>query len=1194
MVRTMLLLWLSLMCVTAAAAMPEKPQLRWIGVADGLPSSTINGLALDQGGYLWLATTDGLARYDGVGMRVWRHVADDPGSLPGNYISAVHVDTANRVWVAIEGRGLSMMDARRSGFRHFNKTLDPRIGSDDVWAIASRGNALWFGTYAGGLHRIVMHPDDRVESLSRYMPVEGDPTSLPDDTVVSLEFDASARLWVGTMAGLAVRRGRAFERVALPGRQPAPVIMSMTTDGDALWVGAASGLYRWEAGRWIEPRWSKLFEAPNAAFSVVADGGGGQWIASQRKLWRVAGDSAPVPVPIGSHGPALPVYQMLKQADGALWFPVAGVGLGFLRPDWQRVAQYSHEKDGLAGELQRALAPAAAGGVWLLGSRGELERLDATGKVHPIGDRLATVLQSRSPYSIVEDAAAVRWMGSRRALLRIDANGHLRQWLAGQQDGVPDGPITLLALAPDGTLWLAASGAGIQQRDATTGRVLTDIPAGAKHGLGAVDLEAIGFDADGGFWLAGAEGMRRWNARAAVFEAPPGIVDGDRVFGFAFDGPDALWLQRLSGLEHYRRESGQWRLVSKVGTALGIPSVEGSGLLLDSRGRVWLSSLRGLFRWDPSTRRTRAFGLADGLSSREFVDRAITLRPDGVLVAALADGGVAMVDTLAGDPAPRLPALHWDRVEVRRGTGWVRLDPGAAVTLLPQDQELRVQLRLLAFDDPRENHYSTRLEGTDPGWVAQGDTGERVFARLAAGDYTLRARASDANGNAAVERVLHFKVLPPWWQTPQARSGLLLLAALLAWLLAGLGRDRVRRRQQALLAAREHAVAREASLAKTRFLATLGHEIRTPMTGVLGMTELLSWTTLDPQQRGYAESIRGAGEHLLQLLDDALDLARVESGKLTLNKQPFDLRALVAEVVALTAPLAQRKGLSFKVEVAEGLPPAFHGDVVRVRQVLLNLLGNAIKFTEQGGIALAVRPCEPGMADPPPTAIGPAGLRFEVTDTGPGLSAGQQARLFRRFEQGDGVHTAARYGGSGLGLAICQELSAAMDGGVSVHSELGAGACFRVELPLAIAAFVPAQVSITVPSAPFPLQLLLVEDDPTVAATLAGLLDAQGHRVHHAAHALAALSEVATRDFDAALLDLDLPGMDGFALARQLRFRGFRQRLLAITACADSGAEQRARAAGFDHFVRKPVTGAMLAALLLPVAAEGGPGLNGR
>ncbi len=219
-----------------------------------------------------------------------------------------------------------------------------------------------------------------------------------------------------------------------------------------------------------------------------------------------------------------------------------------------------------------------------------------------------------------------------------------------------------------------------------------------------------------------------------------------------------------------------------------------------------------------------------------------------------------------------------------------------------------------------------------------------------------------------------------------------------------------------------------------KLLADLGHEVRTPMTGVLGMSELLLDGPLPPGQRRQVEAIREAGEHLLRLVDDVLDLARIGETGLRLDPRPFEVRALVAGIAALHAPPARARGLAFRVVVAPGLPRILVGDALRVRQVLFNLVGNAVKFTARGGIVVEASPGEGGR-----------GLRLVVGDTGPGLDDAQRARLFRRFAR---IGEDRPGGGNGLGLAISRELVRAMGGRIAVDSAPGAGARFVVDLPL--------------------------------------------------------------------------------------------------------------------------------------------------
>jgi signal transduction histidine kinase/CheY-like chemotaxis protein len=475
------------------------------------------------------------------------------------------------------------------------------------------------------------------------------------------------------------------------------------------------------------------------------------------------------------------------------------------------------------------------------------------------------------------------------------------------------------------------------------------------------------------------------------------------------------------------------------------------------------------------------------------------------------------------------------------------------------DRDLRVRLHA----GSAAARYRFRLLGVDAGWVETGWPAEHRVAALPAGPLTLQVAVADASGWGPVEeRVL--LVDSPWWQTRAVLvAGSASMLALSAWAVLA-ARARRRRRLAWAIAQARRELAERHSEAKTRFLATLGHELRTPLTGVLGMAELLHDGALDPRQRGQVEAIQGAGRHLLRLVNDALDLARIEAGRLPLQPAPFAVRPLLDEVAGLLRPLAEAKSLGLMLACAPDLPPALLGDATRVRQILFNLGHNAIKFCDRGAVVVEA------------AGLAPTGVRLLVRDDGPGLAADRQARLFHRFEPGDGRHGDA--GGAGLGLAICRELAVAMGGTIDVQSVPGQGACFRVELPLPAAA--PPPIAATVPAPPGAARrVLLVEDDPLVAEVVAGLLRRDGHRVVHVPHGLAALAELEVAAFDVAVLDLDLPGIDGLRLAALIRARSPLP-LLALTARADPGAEPAARAAGMAAFLRKPVSGAALAAAI--------------
>ncbi|HET6435764.1 MAG TPA: ATP-binding protein, partial [Xanthomonadaceae bacterium] len=647
------------------------------------------------------------------------------------------------------------------------------------------------------------------------------------------------------------------------------------------------------------------------------------------------------------------------------------------------------------------------------------------------------------PMAVFEDRRRRVWVSYYDGLARYDpARGTLQRWRAGEgADAALPGDRSFLAGTRDGSVWIVSEQNGVQQRDGD-GRVLDSIlPDGGRGLRRGETLRQAAPGPDGALWLAGTQGLLTWNAGNRRFEAVPGAPAGG-LYGFAADHEGDVWLAGFGSLLHARWDGAALAPAARYGQADGLPPIAPSGLTVDSNGIVWMTSMRGLVRFDPARRAARIYGVRDGLPSQEFGEPPVP-RPEDGRIAAPTPEGLVLFDPAVVSPVASAPQLAIESLSVRRGDAVVELPTRARFALAPGDRDLRIVARLLSFANARSHRYRFRLAPFDQDWVETA-AGERLFSQLQAGNYTLEVQARTADNAWSQVRALHFRVDPPWWRTPAALVAFVAIAALLLWWAAAVYRARLRQRHDWQLALHKRSLAEQASEAKTRFLATLGHEVRTPMTGVLGMSELLLGTPLDARQRGYAEAIRGAGNHLLRLVNDALDLARIESGRLELDPQPFDLRALVAEVVALSAPLARERGLRFVEQVDADAPAMLRGDALRIKQILLNLLGNAGKFTERGEIGLRV------------SALSPAGVRFAVHDTGPGLNAEQQARLFRRFEQAEGARTAARYGGSGLGLAISQELAAAMNGRIGVRSAPGQGTCFEVDLPLPAAALVRA------------------------------------------------------------------------------------------------------------------------------------------
>jgi signal transduction histidine kinase/ActR/RegA family two-component response regulator len=368
--------------------------------------------------------------------------------------------------------------------------------------------------------------------------------------------------------------------------------------------------------------------------------------------------------------------------------------------------------------------------------------------------------------------------------------------------------------------------------------------------------------------------------------------------------------------------------------------------------------------------------------------------------------------------------------------------------------------------------------------------------------------------------------------------------------------ERTRALEEALV------VMEDALRAKGEFLAVVSHEIRTPLNGVLGMAQLMMMTTMSDEQRHYVDTIQSSGEMLLALINDILDLSKMESGKLSLDARPVDVRTVAREVVQMLNPQAQTKSLYLTADIAEDVLPYFKGDAMRLKQVLINLVGNAIKFTQRGGVKIIVRMQQDGRW-----------LQCQVRDTGIGIAADRIDKLFQVFSQVDSSIT-RRYGGSGLGLVICKRLVEGMGGDIGAQSVRHQGSTFTFRIPVvkAEAPNNPAPVLRTSTAQPSDMRILVVEDNQVNQVLALGMLKKLGLTADLARDGVEACDMVRQHAYELVLMDMQMPRMDGLTATRTIRgMQEIRQpHIVALTANAMEGDRQACLEAGMNDFLPKP------------------------
>ncbi|MEE8077689.1 MAG: ATP-binding protein, partial [Pseudomonadales bacterium] len=615
-----------------------------------------------------------------------------------------------------------------------------------------------------------------------------------------------------------------------------------------------------------------------------------------------------------------------------------------------------------------------------------------------------------------------------------------------------------------GNLWIGTYGGGVSlfDRETETFRRYDHDPNDPTS-LSDSRASAILQDTEGAIWIGTfGGGLNRLNPGTETFQHfqhnpdDPHSLSDNTLYALHLDNNGSIWVGTAGGgldrlVESSTRPAGfQFDNVSQQD---GLPSNVIYSVQSDATNRLWLTTNYGLVRFDPSDSSIKTFHRSHGLQGEEFNYGAHHQAANGNLYFGGANGFNAFhpEDLEEASYTPGVVLTSYQKFNQAVATE-VPYDLLQKIELGYQDDVVTFEFAALDFTAPLQNKYSYSLEGFDKGWIDLGTLRRVTYTNLASGEYVFRVKAATSDG-IWTESGLSIPVIVASapWLTGWAYSVYVAVALMLLWLAWRLHRSKLgreaaySRRLEFDVAQRTEQLEernqelRIASRAKSEFLARMSHEIRTPMNGMLGMTQLLMGTALDDKQHRFAQTIKRSADSLLEIVNDILDFSKIEAGRLELDRVKFDVSDLVEETVELFSASACEKDLELMCSTPAGATVAAIGDPLRLRQIIVNLLGNAIKFTRDGEVLLSYTITE----DDPQKLC----LRFEITDTGVGIKQHNQAVIFDSFSQEDGS-TTRRFGGTGLGLAICKQLVDMMGGEIGVDSVASEGSSFWFTLVL--------------------------------------------------------------------------------------------------------------------------------------------------
>ncbi|MBI5471476.1 MAG: response regulator [Ignavibacteriae bacterium] len=1212
----------------------ENISFRHLTIDDGLSQNAVTAILQDHRGFMWLGTKDGLNRYDGYVFTTYRHNPFDTASLSASHITSLFEDSRGSLWIGtVEGR-VDRFVRRTETFQRFRTNVASEISTI---AEDSSGN-IWVGTHSDGLLMLAKESHEFVHLKNQ----PGRARSLSSNAVHALLVDVSGTVWVGTKNRLnKLVGGDAFEHfliytknpLAPPSDNDSSITAILQGEHGTLWLGVGNGVVHFDPAvkKFVGyPHHYDVYRYDWGRVKGMAQGGDRElWIATASELMRFNQEKKTYEYsrndPLDPKSLSYNVVSTIrKDRTGILWIGTAGGGVNLYDDKSRRFSTLIRKQDPasrIAGFSVRSILEDKEGYVWVSTDvvyrwnrhTRELKSFETTSdQPDDFGNTTAG--------SMVQSTSGILWFSSTQGLFSYDPiSQRTRLYKHTREDttGLPEKSVHALFEDRSGTLWVATESYLCKLLDTEKGkfrRVRFRQNTGQSQNVGLV----IRQDGAGRIWLGTENGLLRFSQTDETFEefrndpARLTSLSNNQIKCICIDpqSPEKiLWIGTAGG--GFSRFDLETRTFHHFGEKDGLPNNVVYGIVPDEQGHLWLSTNKGLSRFDLKTHAFRNYDVGDGLQSNEFNTGAYFRSRSGeIFFGGIKGLNYFRPETLRENsflPHVVFTGLKLDNVEVSRtypnSILASSISETKSLTLSPNISIVTFEFAAMEFTAPEKNRYQYKLENFNSDWIDAGTVRSATYTNVPPGSYTFRVKASNNDGIWNDEgAALELTILPPWWKTwwAYALYAIVVLAAL--YIMRRYELNRLRLKGALELETIEAVKLKELDRLKSRFFANISHEFRTPLTLILGQVDNVMNSGIEVKEKAKLHVALRNARRLLQLINQLLDLSRIEAGSMELKAERHNLVSFVKNVVYSFEALAEQRqiSLTFNSDSAQ-ITAMFEPD--KMEKIFSNLLSNAFKFTPKGGgVSVIVETSGAGF------------VQVTVRDTGIGIPADQVQHIFDRFYQVDSASSFRPDGqeGSGIGLALAKELVELHGGSIAVSSKQGVGTEFVVILPFARGSVNEEELrneragetemeerigelkerngeaekrrTGRVPDSPIlPLAdstsaeetnaqlILVVEDNADVRAYICEQLEDR-YNVIEAADGDEGVTKAQEAIPDLIITDLMMPRMDGYQFTKQIRLdeKTSHIPIVMLTAKADLDDKIEGLERGVDVYLTKP------------------------